>query len=330
MLRILKGTGPGVIAIIIFTLLLLWIRPFADPGLAGMQVYETRPMPLYILLKTLMGETLLPGVICSFVMLALMLFLVVHFNTTLFFINQRTFLPAFIYLLLCSLFPQNQVLNPVLPAALLLILAMMRIMDSHRKQGTAYNFFDAGFLISTASLFYADMIWFGLLVIISILIIRAINLKEILLSVLGLLTPYLLVCGFYYVADRDLIVFLEDIRENLFGKTSSFHFSPEYIVSLIYSGVTIMIGTSFLMTRISTKKVRSSKTFLLLLWLLIISLLLYFAVPSVSVEMMWIGAIPASYLLAHYFVFARKVIIPEIIFSGLILMVLMVQLLDII
>ncbi len=59
----------------------------------------------------------------------------------------------------------------------------------------------------------------------------------------------------------------------------------------------------------NSKKIKARKTFSVLLWGFFISLIIYFALPSVSVEMIWITAMPASYILAHYFVFAKKKII---------------------
>ena len=91
-------------------------------------------------------------------------------------------------------------MNPVIPASIFLMMAIMRIMDGYHKTGTAYNYFDAGLLISTGSLFYANLIWFGLLVIIGIALLRTGNLKEIVISIFGLLTPYLITFGLYYVA----------------------------------------------------------------------------------------------------------------------------------
>lgn len=330
MLKIFKGTGPGVIAIIILTQLILWIPPFAVQMPAGGQIFERYPMPLYALLNKLLGHAYVPGVIFSVVMLALLLILLVHFNTKIFFINQRTFLPAFLYLLFTSLFPGNMILNPVLPAAILLMLGMMRIMDSYRKQGVAYDFFDAGLLISTASLFYAGMIWFGLLVIIGISILRTVCITEIMAALFGLLAPYLIVAAIYYVANLDLMLFMEHFAANLFEESGTFAYDPENIISMIFSGLVIIVGIVFLMARINGKKIKSRKTFFLLLWCLFISLVLYFASPAISVEMMWITAIPASYLMAHYLIFTGRKLIPEIILTGLIMMVLIVQVLNII
>ena len=59
------------------------------------------------------------------------------------------------------------------------MLAVIRIIDGYRKAGIANNFFDAGILISTGSLFYANLIWFGVLVIIGIALIRTVSISEI-------------------------------------------------------------------------------------------------------------------------------------------------------
>jgi hypothetical protein len=75
----------------------------------------------------------------------------------------------------------------------------------------------------------------------------------------------------------------------------------------------------------NSKKIKTRKTFYVLLWSFVIPLLLYLTLPSVSVEMIWITGIPAAYFLAHYYVFARKKLIPEIMFTGLILLILLLQ-----
>lgn len=329
LLKFFKGTGPGVILVIVITLGVLWISAFFDPQPYPLSLYEVKPMPLYSLLLDLFGDHHLAGVILSFIMLSFLLFLLVNFNTMVFFISERTFLPAIFFLLLTSVFPELQVMNPVIPAALFLMFAVMRIMDSYRKQGTAFNFFDAGILISIGSLFYANMIWFGILVIIGIALLRTGNLKEILLVLTGLAAPYVLITGIYYVLGYDLKILLSGITENIAGVSPGYIFPRLTIVVLIYSGLVILASIAFLTRLMNSKKIKSRKTFYLLLWTFFISLGLYLLLRSVSVEMIWISAIPASYFLTHYFVFIRRKILPEIIFSVLFVLVLLLQVLQI-
>jgi hypothetical protein len=311
-LRIFRRTGPGVIFLIIVTLFSVWASAFIKLLSHSPLNFNIDPMPLYGILLKIIGSNPLPGVIFIFLLLLLMSFLLVNLNTSLFFINERTFLPAVIYILLSGLFPQQQVLNPALPAAIFLILAIRRIMDSYRVSGTAYNFFDAGILIATGSLFYANLIWFGLLAIIGIALIRAWNFKEIAISFLGLATPFILTFGIYYVFGKELGTFVSILKYNLFGKISGFIFSRITVIVLIFSGLTVMISLGHLFSVMNTKKIKSRNTFYLLLWVFIISITIFFALSSVSVEILWITGIPVSYILTHYLIFAKNKLIPEI------------------
>jgi hypothetical protein len=329
LLKFFRGTGPGVILLIIVMLGVLWISAFLNPQPAAMSLYETEPMPLYDILKDLFGDHKIAGVVFSLILLSFLLFLIVNFNTTVFFINERTFLPAIIYLLITSVFHNLQVLNPVLPATFFLMLAVFRIMDSYRKPGSVSNFFDAGILIGTGSLFYANLLWFGIFPIIGIAILRTINIKEIIYSVIGLATPYFLIIGIYYVFGYDLESFLNNTVDNLISASIDYNYLRITIVFLIYSGLIVLISVGFLMMMMGSKKIKSRKTFYLLISVLLISLGLFLFLKSVSVEMIWIFAIPVSYILTYYFIFAKKKIITELIFSVFFLLVLLLQVLNI-
>ncbi len=325
LLRIFKGTGPGVILLIVITLLLLWAGAILHPQSPPTFNYEEDPMPLYGLLKLAIGHSSLLGVLFSFALVVLLALLLVHLNTVIFFINERTFLPALFFILFSAFIPQNQLLNPVLPAAVFLMLALNRIMDGYRKPGVAYNFFDAALLISTGSLFYANLIWFGVLVLIGIAILRTGSLIEIFISVLGLLTPYIITFGFYYVTGNDLQELITLTEKNLFSFSADYEFSRLSVVTLISAGIEVIISAIYLFLVISNKKIKSRKTFSILFWTFLLSVVLYLAVPSVSMEIFWVVTIPSSYFLAHYFVFAKGKLFPEVLFSLLILLVLIIQ-----
>jgi hypothetical protein len=325
LLRIFKGTGPGVIFLIIIILIGIWISAILNQRLHPRFIYETDPMPLYGLIKIVIHNSHNLGVILSFLMVSLMAFLMVNFNTTVFFINERTFLPALFYVLFGGFFPDQQLMNPVIPASIFLMLAVIRIMDGYHKTGTAYNYFDAGLLISTGSLFYANLIWFGLLVIIGIALLRTGNLKEIVISIFGLLTPYLITFGLYYVIGKDVWTLLKLLGNNLFTRSTYYPFPRLTIVALIFSGSLIFVSIIQLIRHMNTKKIKSRKTFSLMIWTFLISIIVYVALPSASVEIVWLISIPVSYFLTHYFVIVKKKLVPEILFSLLFVFILFIQ-----
>lgn len=324
-LKLFRGTGPGVVILILLMAAGIWSSAFIHPHYASSLLYDNNPMPLYGLLKSIIGKSAIAGVLFAFVLLLIISFLLVNFNTAVFFINERTFLPAILYIFLSGIFPHYQVLNPVLPASLLLIIAVRRMMDAYRKNDTAYNFFDAAILISTGSLFYANLIWFGLLTIIGIAILRTGNVKEIMLALLGLATPVIITFGVWYVTGRDIgqLIYLAD--HNLFDKAGSYTFSKVLLSGLSIIGLCSIISLSFLLSVINGKKIRSRKTFIELIWILVISLTVYFILPSASVEIVYIISIPLCYIISHYLIFSRKKVLPEVFFSLTFIIIIVLQ-----
>jgi hypothetical protein len=84
LLRLFKGTGPGVIFLIIITLFAVWISAILNQRLHPRFIYETDPMPLYGLLKQSINNSHNLGVILSFLIVSFIAFLVVNFNTQFF------------------------------------------------------------------------------------------------------------------------------------------------------------------------------------------------------------------------------------------------------
>lgn len=324
LLRLFKGTSPGVIFLTILLLLAVWISAFVSPVNTQSHL-SADPMPLYGLLLKYTADIKYLGVVISLLIVSLMAFILVNFNTTDFFINERTFLPAVIYILFSGLFPEFQGLNPALPASLFLILALRRIMDGYRKQGTAYNFFDAGILIGIGSLFYANLIWFGLLVIIGIALLRTGNIIEIAISLLGMITPYFITIGIYYIIGGDPAAFLSLIKNNMYNMSEVYVLPRLIIAALIIIGAITFAGMVHLISILNTKKIRSRQTFFLLIWVFLISVGVFIILPASSVEMIWIISIPSSYFMAHYFIFIRRKIVPEILFSVFLILVLCIQ-----
>ncbi len=330
LLRIFKGTVPGLMILIIITLLTIWIGAFIKLQSQFSLYFDLDPMPLYDILGSIVGTNPLPGILIILSLISLMAFLMVNLNTNLVFISERTFIPALIYILLSGLFIQYQVLNPAIIGAVFLMMAIRQIMESYRVQGIAYNFFDAGILIGIGSLFYANLVWFGLLVFIGIVLLRSFNIKEIALAVTGLLTPYILAFGISYILGKDVKYLFSLLEYNLFEKPSDYVFTRLTLVAVFFSGLASFISIGYLITSMNVKKIKSRKTFSLLIWLFIISLGVYIIIPSVSVEMIYIIGIPASYFLTHFFVFAKSKFIPEILFAVFFLLIMLIQIVNVV
>lgn len=325
LLRQFKRTGPVTIFLIVVILLFMWTGPVISMKNRFALYFDIDSMPLYGLVSSLTGTHPVTGILFSVFLVSAMAFLMVNLNTTLFFINERTFLPALFYILTGGIFPQYQLLNPAIFGAVFLMLAIKRIMESYRIQGTAYNFFDAGLLIGTGSLFYANLVWFGMLTIVGISLLRTWGAKEIVLSLLGLTTPFILTLGLYYVSGNHPHDFIYLFDYNLFGRHAEYAFHTLIFIAVLATGMLSFFAAAHLFMNIGTKKIQSRKTFSLLLWVLIISVVIFLIIPSVSVEIIWIAAIPVSYFLTQYFIFMKRKLVSEIFFTLFFALILFLQ-----
>ncbi|TFG40703.1 MAG: hypothetical protein E4H43_05325 [Bacteroidia bacterium] len=328
LLKKFRETGPDVVILIVIILLLTWLGAFLHPHLPSDQGFDVKPMPLFSLLMAVSCFSPFFSVFVAFLLVILISILLVNFNTSAFFISERTFIPALLYGLLSAYVPQYQILNPVLPSTVLLILGIRKIIDSYKVQGTAFSFFDAGILISVGSLFYAGLIWFGILLIIGMAIIRNGSLKEILISIIGLVTPLFIVYGFMYVTGKDMDRQLSAVTYNLFAKDAHYSIPGLTLVVLITAGTIVLISVIHLLSVINAKKTKSRKTFILLLWTFLITFIVYFLFKTVSAEIQWIIVIPPVYFLSHYFVFSRAKRLPEIMLSVLFVLAALIQIVN--
>jgi low temperature requirement protein LtrA len=98
------------------------------------------------------------------------------------------------------------------------------------------------------------------------------------------------------------------------------------IIALGYCGVLILISIIDLAVKIDMKKNRTRNTFYLFLWVLIISVLLFFLLKTVSFEIMWIATVPLSFFLGHFFIYTKRKVLSDILIYGMVLAAIMVQL----
>ena len=313
MIRFFRGTGIGQVLVMTLMAAALWVEYFIVPP----QVIHPsggEVMPLWnLILDSLSGLPLL-AVIISFVLLVIMVIVMIRFNTSVFFIPRRTYFPALLYIMFYSAFPGGMILNPALPAALLIMVGLWRMVSAYRVNGMVFNFFDAALLISSAGMFYAGSIWIVLLVLIGLLVLRSPDFREFSLTLAGALLPWIMLYAIWYLTGGSLSDLTEIIRHNLFDKMPPVNWSRTLVILLVVIAVNFLPGLLSLISEMPTQKIKSRKTFELLLWMLVICAAAYAFVPSVSIELNAITAIAVSFIMASYCAFTRRIIMTEILF----------------
>ena len=302
LLRIFKSIQPSIIFLIIFITVGIWLNTFLNPENSNFYFNE-HPMPLYGVLTNLVSPVSILGTLITMIIWVIHGLLLVRLNTKFFFINERTYLPATIFILFGCFIADLQSLNPVIISSIFLLIAIERLIDSYRKTNISFSSFDAGLLIGTGTLFYLNLGFFLLLVWIGLLILRPVNWREWVVPILGFCTPVLLAAAIYYLLNGDLSLFIRIIQDNLVPfkyDITQFHY---YFLS--YLALIVAFASFKILRDIITKKIRSRKIFQIFWWVFFISAIVFFFVPWASFEMIIFGFVPLSFLLTNYFLNIR-------------------------
>jgi hypothetical protein len=127
MIRLFSGTGIGPLLLMTLIAIALWVQYFIYPPQVILPSGGDA-MPLWNLILDFFSGFPLLAVLLSFVLMVIMVIVMIRFNTTVFFIPKRTYFPALFYILFYSAFPGEMMLNPAVPAALLIIVGLWRMM----------------------------------------------------------------------------------------------------------------------------------------------------------------------------------------------------------
>jgi len=310
-LRLYKSIQPFVLFLILFTGILYWLKAILSPEQVSF-AFDTYTMPFYTPFSDFFHKWQLLSVITGFAMTLLIAILMVRLNTTYFFIEQRSNLPALFFILCTGIFVPLQRLSPVLPAMVFLLIAIDRMFKTYKYSGTSFRYFDAGILIGLGCLFYIHLMFYLPVLWIGLIILRSFNWREWIVTIIGFLIPFIFTLVIYFLAGADIVRFFDTIRINIIHPYNYAGFNIYDLIFFSFLGFLILVFSIHMISAYSKKKISSRKYLDIMLWIFIITLIVYFFVPSASVELILILFVPLSYLFTHFFVSMRSVWIGDI------------------
>ena len=193
-IRFFKSNNASALLFLPLIAVVIWVFGFIHPIILPVK----HSMPLYELmagifvsipwLSTLIGLILVIGE-------AFLLNFIVNENEVL---EKQNYLPALFYIVFMSNNDAMLTLHPLLFGNLFILFALHKLLSSYRKDNAFSQAFDAGFLISIATLFYFPFVVFLPLLGVGLIIMRPFNWREWIISFLGASIPYLFVITFYF------------------------------------------------------------------------------------------------------------------------------------
>ena len=305
--------------------ILLWSHAFIEPP--GMPAPDG-PVPLYSLVYTLLHGSPLAATIIGFILTLLSAFLLNRLLTQNEVILKNSSLSALIFIALMSYFPFLLTLHQLSIASFILLMILERLYKSYSKSESLELTYVAGFLIGIASLFYLPFILFFLFLLISFIIFRNIDWHEWVGSFIGLATPYIFLSVYYFWFDKWMSKAHEYQRFFMISFDPAPFREPAFLILSSVVLVLLIFGMITGLSRLSEKTIEIRKKTILLIWLIPVMILSIFFSASLLKYHLLISFITLSELLSVYLLKIRKTFWPELIFVGILVVLLLNNLLS--
>ncbi len=277
--------------------IIFWSQAFINPPEVISNKFD---MPLYKVIYDFAKDYQLFSTIAAFVMVFLQGLLLNQLFTNNHLSQKNTFLPAFIYILLMSCSYNCMTLNSMLFANFLIIFALYFFLRCHDKKEGIDEIYNSCALLSLASMFFAPSIIFIIWIWFGLIIYKLYKWRSWGMSLLGLITPYVLLFIFYYLNGMSF-------HENILANTHKwlhfdFNFLNEpiqvvYIASLLFFAIPAIFTT---LSSRSNRVIEYRKKSAVMFTLLIISLI-PFVLSKTEYNMSFIFAVSLSFFFSNFF-----------------------------
>lgn len=283
------------------------------------------PMPFYEFISGLIQYNIILSKILAFFIFITIAILLNFLNTKYILTPERNFLPSFFFILITSLFTGVQELNPILPASLILLAVIFFLFLTYKSEPDSLRFFDVGLLIGLGTLFFAPFIYFILLIWIGIIIMRPFYWREWVYPVLGVSSIYLLTWGYYYIfldeGERIIRLFLNNI--------SPVFITPEIdkfsIIAIVYLLILLVAASAYILKIYQYRKVYIRLFFQIFFWIFFLSLGIFFSIQGNNLHLIYLMALPMTFLFTNYFTGTNKKLGSRILFCLGFLLVIIIK-----
>lgn len=301
-IRFFKSNNASALLFLPLIAIVIWVFGFIHPIILPVK----HSMPLYELiagifinipwLSTLIGLSLVIGE-------AFLLNFIVNENEVL---EKQNYLPALFYIVFMSNNDAMLTLHPLLFGNLFVLLALHKLLSSYRKDNAFSQAFDAGFLISIATLFYFPFVVFLPLLGVGLIIMRPFNWREWIISFFGAAIPYLFVITFYFWNDRLDYLFYDKMFYQFIREKPILDF-PKTFYFMLGIGWTVILFSIFkIIVGVGIGSQRTKKSIILFVWFLFFSALSILIAPEISTKYFSALAIPSAIFCANYFTHIKK------------------------
>lgn len=319
LLKFFKSNLPYVVLFIPILGTLLWL-PSLFPELSFKQIgTQSSSSPFFEWLTVYLQSDYHLSVISALIIIILQSYLLIRLNFKYIFIESKTYLPAVLFTLFSSSIFIIQGLNAALLANLFILFAIDRAFLITKERRLFKRYFESGLFVGIALLITPASVFFIIVIWLTLVILRSFNWREWLSTIIGAFTPLMFYFSTAYLKNN--------YNESIDSYFQLFLVSAPVLkplttinkIAFVVIGILMLIALLSSLRIIGTKKVNSRKYFILFLWMLLLSIAVYFFTITGGVEIIYFMAIPLAIIFSIFFIEVRNKFIAELLFSLLFL-----------
>ena len=197
-----RQKSPGNIVVLFLFGLLIKLPLFLYPKQATATQYDEDFYHWLIGVIHVSGDNGLIHSLLSFILLYVQALMVNYLVNEYRLLPKQNYLPAMAYLLLTSLLPEwNYLSSPLVSSTFIiwLFILLFRLYNTGVARGPIYNI---GLLLGISSYFYFPSASFLLCILLGLIILKPFRLNEVILFLMGCLTPYYFIAAALFLKDQ--------------------------------------------------------------------------------------------------------------------------------
>ena len=303
-LRFFKTNQPAAAFAIPLVVLVLWLPGFFHPALSEV----ADGMPVYHWLLKLVRP--LPDAVIKFLCIvmvsgqAIFIHRIVVRHEVLF---KNSYLPSLMFAVIASCLPEFQQFSPVLVVNLIMLVVMNKSFALFKEAFPVSRIFDCGFLVALASLIYLPAVFFFLLFLIGLLVLRPFHWREWAVAFIGFVLPYFFISVYFFWADElkqfYAWLFTNHINHRLFYEIQ--FTSTLTLLMAILAGILVLslfkLRDNFYKNAIKTRIVEQ-----VIIIYLIIATLSALLQPVITLQQFELLAFPLCIFFAYFFLSVKR------------------------
>ncbi len=194
--------------------------------------------------------------------------------------KRSNFLAGLAFVLITSFLPEFNYLSSQLIASLFFLLIFIQMFKSHNQQLTTGGIYNSGLTLGIAVLLFFPSLFFLLWMFIALVLFRPFQLKEWILMMMGLLTPYYFLASYFFLTDQSLMTLLPQLSFGFNKEAPSIWLAGTFFLVL----TPLLTGFYYSQSLSNRMLIHARKAWTLFLIFILVSIIIVFFNPTAGYE----------------------------------------------